>query len=492
MSRAWTPVRLAAPVTALLLAGCAVGPDYHQPALPTGAGYTKTPLPAATSAPPGPTGGAQGFAVGRDIPHEWWTVFHSADLSRLVAASLEANPDIEAAAANLQQAQHLVEAARGPLFPSLSGELNTTRQAFSGASVGLPTYNATFTLHTPTLNFSYDPDLFGGTRRQIESQEAQAEYQRFQLEAARLTVSSNVVVTAIQEASLRAQLAATEKIIAINRRQLDLARERLALGATTKSDVLAQQTSLAQTEATLPGLRQQLQQQRDRLAVLAGRFPSQGIDERFSLDALQLPDTLPVSLPSHLVDQRPDILAAAATLHQATAQVGIATAALLPQISLTGQYGRMAPTVPDIFTPGTLIWSIGYALTQPLFNGGQLIAQRRAAVAGAKAALATYRGTVMRAFQDVGDALNALQADSDRLAAQDAAARSAAESLRLAETQYGAGALSFLGLLNAQAADQQAQIALIQARATRLADTAGLFQALGGGWWNQPAATREN
>lgn len=479
-------------VVALAAAACTLGPDYRRPPLDPAAGYTQGALPAdagrGAGSQEGPQEGPQHFAAGRDIQSDWWTLYRCPKLAALVRAALAANPDLDTAAANLRQAHFQVQVSRTALFPTVNGQFNASRQAFSGAPFGLPSLRETFSLYTPTLNLSWSPDLFGATRRQIEGARAQAAYQRFQLEAARVSVSTNVVVTAIQAATLKAEITATERIVAIDRRLLGVAQQRLAIGATARSDVLAQQTALAQTEAGLPALRQQLQGARDRLAVLAGRFPSQGAGADIDLDELHLPETLPVSLPSALIGQRPDIAAADATLHAATAQVGVATANLLPQLSISAQAGSIATVPSDIFGPGTAIWSIGGQLTQPLFDAGKLREQRRIAIAAMQAAAAGYRSTVLGAFQDVAHALAALEADGEKVAVQDTAARSAADSLRLAQAQYASGGAAFLTLLNAEAADQQAQIAVIEARAARLTDTAALFQAMGGGWWNRPDA----
>jgi NodT family efflux transporter outer membrane factor (OMF) lipoprotein len=313
---------------------------------------------------------------------------------------------------------------------------------------------------------------------------AQIDYQRFQLQAAYLTISANIVTAAVREASVRAQIDATEQIAAEEEQQLSVLDQQLALGGVSRTAVLAQETLLAQTRATLPPLSQQLDQARHQLAVLAGKLPSDTSVPDFTLAMFSLPDTLPVSLPSSLVRQRPDILAADATLHQASAQIGVATAAMYPQITLSASYGAEALTPAEVLRAGSTIWSIGAGLLQPVFHGGQLSAQKRAAEAAYEQAGAQYRETVLLAFQNVADTLRALEHDATGLKAQTDASRAASDSLELTRGQYRVGGVSYIALLDAQRQYQQTVVNLAQAQAARYADTAALFQALGGGWWN--------
>ena len=324
----------------------------------------------------------------------------------------------------------------------------------------------------------------GAPGRTVESYAAAADYQRFELAAAYLSLTANVVTAAIQEASLRAQIAATQQIVDIEANELKVLSAQLALGGVAGGAVLAQQATLAQARATLPPLQKQLAQQRNQLAVLSGRPPSEDIGAEFDLAQLKLPGELPVSLPSQLVSQRPDIRASESQLHQANAQIGVATANELPQISLTGSFGSTASPAGALFGPGTEIWSIGGSLAQKLFDGGTLLHQRRAAVAAHDEAAAQYRNTVLSAFQDVANALRALQSDADALAADVAAQDAADRSLALSREQYQYGAISYTTLLNAEQTALQTHVTLVQAEAARYADTAALFQALGGGWWN--------
>jgi NodT family efflux transporter outer membrane factor (OMF) lipoprotein len=480
---------LAALLSATLLAsGCAVGPDFLRPKAPDVKGYTPEPLAEKTAASATTAGEAQSFAVGQDIPGEWWTLFRSQPLNVLVEQSLKTNPDIQAAQAAFRQARENLYAEQGSLFPTVDGQLSAERQRTSGAIQGRPGTTTTFNLYRASVDVSYGLDLFGGERRLVEAQAAQAEFQNFQLEAAYLTLSSNVVALAVQEASLREQIAATEDILKSETESLDVVRRQFELGAVSRADVLAQEAAVAQTRATLPPIQKQLAQTRNQLAALAGRYPSEAIEQSFRFADLQLPQELPVSLPSKLVEQRPDIRASEALLHAASAQVGVATANQLPQITLTASLGSAATKPGSLFTADSGIWSIGAGLLQPIFHGGTLEHEKRAAVAAYDQAAAQYRSTVLQAFQNVADALRALQSDADAVRAQAEAERSAADSLAISREQFRNGAISYLVLLNADRTYQQARINLVQAQATRYADTVALFQALGGGWWNRSDA----
>ncbi len=331
-------------------------------------------------------------------------------------------------------------------------------------------------------------DAFGGSRRQLEASQAQVDYQGYQLQAAYLTLTSNIVTAAIREASLRGQITATKEIIDAYQQQLDLVQKQFQLGGASKVDVLGQQTQVAQLRATLPPLERDLEQTRHLIAVLAGAFPSTPGMPSFELTTIQLPVELPVSLPSSLVRQRPDILAAEAQLHTASAQVGVATANLYPQITLNGSFGSQSNLLRDLLS-GPALWSIGAALLQPIFNGGQLNAERRAAIAAYDASAAQYRATVLQAFQSVADVLRAIEADARTLAEQAQAEAYANATLDLTQKQYRLGAVNYLTLLIAQRAYTQTRINLVQAQAARYADTAALFQALGGGWWNRPESS---
>lgn len=468
-----------------LLAGCEVGPNFHSPAAPGVSGYTPQPLPVSTAAAPVHGGPAQHFVRNLDIPGEWWTLFHSQPLDRLVKQALHANPDITSAQAALREAQENLYAGQGALYPSIGAGVQAEREAVSGVALGRPGTNFTLNLTTAQLSVGFVPDVFGGTRRQIESLAAQAQYQRFQLEATYLTLTANVVATAVQEASLRGQIATTEQTIQVESQALGLIQRQFQVGAAPKSNVLQQQATLAQTRANLPPLQKQLAQTRDKLARLIGQFPSQPIGATFQLASLQLPESLPVSLPSNLVRQRPDVQAAEAQLHAASANVGVAIANQLPQFNITGAFGGEAGGFAGLFQPGAMIWNMVGGISQKLFDAGQLAHKKRAAVAALDQAAAQYRSTVLTAFQNVADALRALQTDAEALHAQSQAERAAYASYNLAQQQFKLGAIDYLTLLNAERTWDDARLRLVQAEANRFADSAALFQALGGGWWHR-------
>ncbi|HEX7968286.1 MAG TPA: efflux transporter outer membrane subunit [Stellaceae bacterium] len=487
MSGRIAPCRFVALLAPVLLCACAVGPDFHRPAAPDVSGYAPEPLPAQTVSADVAGGEAQRFVRDLDIPGQWWTLFRSEPLNALIEQALKANPDLQAAQAALRVALENFYAQQGAFYPSVEANFSPSRQKNPTAvlaptlSSGIPIFN----LYTAQVSVSYVPDVFGGTRRQVEALGAQAESQRFQLEATYLTLTSNVVAAAVQEASLRGQIAATQEIIDIESQLLALLRRQYALGQIAMADVLAQEAALAQTQQTLPPLQKQLAQQRDLLTALAGRLPSEEVGERFELSTLQLPQDLPVTLPSRLAEQRPDMRAAEANLHSASAQIGVAIANRLPNITLTASDGTTAAQLDRLFTPGTGFWSLAASLTQPIFEGGTLLHRQRAAEAAYDQAAAQYRSTVVTAFRNVADALRALQSDADALQAAVRAERAAADSLDIARRRVALGQTSYLSLLSAQQTYQTARINLVQAQASRYADTAALFQALGGGWWNR-------
>src|SRR5450631_1761510 len=484
-----------AAVTAAILAACAVGPNFKAPAAPPNAGFAPAgQMPAATTATASPGGEAQRFVDGMDIPGQWWTLFQSAPLNALIERALANSPTLQAAQAALRQANEIAAAQRGSYYPSVSGALESQRQKASGAAFGVPGFPASYyyNLQSASVNVSYTLDAFGGIRRQVEALQAQAEYERFALEASYLALTANIVTAAINEASLRAQISATDDIARSQQRQLDITQRRVAAGGASRADVLQQQATLQATLATLPPLRSQLAQQHNQLAAYVGDLPADYTGAEFTLDSLNMPQDLPVSLPSKLVEQRPDIREYSALLHQATAQIGVATANMLPQITLSASYGQTATKWADIFSPSSNVYSLIGSLTQPIFKGGQLLHQRRAAVAAAQEAAANYQATVVTAFENVSNTLYALQADADALAAQTIADRTAADSLALVQAQYKNGAASYVQVLSAEQSQQTATVALVKARAQRFADTAALFQALGGGWWNRKEALADN
>ena len=468
----------------IALAGCTLGPDFVRPEVAADAGYSTHNLTTTARADIDAGGAAQRLIAGMDIPGQWWTVFRSPELNALVEEALRANPDISAAQAALRQANEQVYVDQASLFPVLNGNLSKTRQKVSGTTSGTAS-SPILTLSSASLSVSYAPDVFGGTRRQIESSTAQAEYQRFQLEATYLTLSTNVVNTAVSLASLRDQIAATGQIIQLQSDQLDLLQAQRRLGAIADTDVLTQQTALAQTRATLAPLQKQLAQTRNQLMAYLGRFPNQDKGERFNLASLHLPQELPVSLPSAIVEQRPDVRSAQAQLHEASANIGVAVANQLPQFSITGSLGSTVASGSTLFSAGSGVWSLAGAIAQPLFDAGALEHRKRAALAAYDQSAAQYRGTVLAAFQDVANALRALEADAEALKQQVAAEQSAQASLALVQAQYRLGAAAYINLLTAQQTYQNTVLSRVQAQAVRYSDTAALFQALGGGWWNR-------
>ncbi|HEY2462477.1 MAG TPA: efflux transporter outer membrane subunit [Steroidobacteraceae bacterium] len=464
---------------ALTLSAC-VGPNFHPPAPPGVERYTAEPLADTASA--GPGGVAQKFLLAQAVPRNWWLLFGSAELNGLVNEALRANPDVQSAQAALRQALENTAAQRGSYFPTLQGEFDASRNrnATGVLAPDLASGTALYNLFTPQVTVSFVPDIFGANRRQVESLAAQAQAARFQLDATYLTLTANVVTTAIQEAGFRGQIAATERVIALERDSLAVLKQELALGAIAEVDVYAQEAALAQLETTLPPLQRQLRQMDDQLAVLTGRLPADFTPPNLQLDQWVLPVHLPLGVPSELVERRPDVRAAEAQLHSANAQVGVAIANLLPQFTITGNIGSAATVMSELFKPGTGFWSIGANATQTLFAGGTLLHRKRAADAALDQAGAAYKSAVLTAFQNVADALHALAADADTLEAASRAESAAQRSLGVTKHQLEIGAVSYLALLNAEQAYQQALISVIQSRANRFADTAALFQALGG------------
>ncbi|MGC1730995.1 MAG: efflux transporter outer membrane subunit [Steroidobacteraceae bacterium] len=484
---AWTAASLAA------LSACAVGPNFKRPAAPAAADYGTAPVAGATAASPVTGGDQQRFVAGLDIPGQWWTLFKSPQLSGLVEEALKANPDITAAHAALRQAQDLYKAQRTGFFPTVQGSFDATRAKNAVDTIAnptsLPQSNPYYNLYTAQLNLSYSPDVFGGLRRSLEASRAGVEAARYELVAAYVTLSSNVVATAIQEAALRGQIAAAERLLALQHKLTDTLKGQRGIGTANELDLLAQQAAEAQTAATLPPLQKQLGQTRDALTALLGRLPSQEPAQTFRLEDLTLPQELPVSLPSRLIEQRPDVRQAEENLHAASAAVGVALANMLPQFQISADTGSAALAIGQLFTPYTGFWDLGASLTQTLFDAGALVYRHRAADDALDQAAAQYRAAVILGCQNVADTLRALQADADALKATAAAAAAAGKSFDLAVKQQQIGTLSVTAVLNAEAAYQQAQIALVQAQANRYADTAALFQALGGGWWNLPGVT---
>ena len=480
-------MRIAAALVPLLMAGCTVGPAYRRPTTPAPDSYTRANVSGTTESIDVPGGEAQQLSFGKDIPHDWWTLFQTQALNALVEQSLKANPTITAAQQALRQAQELVAAQRGLFYPTVQASASASYQRQSVTlAPNLSSNELRYSLFTNQVAVGYMPDVFGGNRRQLESLKAQAENQRFQLEAAYLTLTSNVVAAAVQEASLRAQTDATREIISINSKSLEIVRRQFQFGAVSGLEVSAQETALAQIEQTLPPLQKQEQQNRDLLIALAGRVPAEDLDQTFDLASFHLPEDIPVSVASKLIEQRPDVRAAESLLQSASAQIGVAFANRLPQFVISAPLGGTSTNLFKTFADSNPFWFIIGDVSQTVFDAGTLRHRQRAAEAAYQQAAAQYRSTVITGFQNVADTLYALESDAESLKAAVNAERAARRTLDITLKQQEFGAVNYLALLSAQQAYQQALIARVQAQANRLSDTAALFQALGGGWWNRP------
>ena len=482
-ARARTAMAMATALTsALVVAGCAVGPNFREPAAPQVDRYTMTALPTSTASADTAGGDAQRFLEGKDVPQRWWTTFGNAELDRRVQQAFRHSPSIAVAQAALRQAEETAKASRGSLVPSLDANVGATRAKVSAAQSGIGRALGPYTVYNAGVSVGYVFDIFGGVRRGIEAQQAQADVNRAQLDATYLTLAANVITASLQEASLREQVKATHGIVDSLKPELDIAHKQQTIGAKSLSDTLAVRSQLAATEATLPPLEKQLSATQNQLATYLGVTPAQLQLQPVTLADVTLPTDIPVSLPSTVVAQRPDIRAASAQLHAATAAVGVATADMLPRLTLNGSLTSQSLTESGLFAAGTGGWSLGLGLLQPLFHGGQLLHQKRAAEAGMDAALADWQQAVLVAFQNVADSLQALDYDAQSLRSQSVSERDAGKLLSLTRTQYRVGAVDYLTLLSAERQYQQARIAEIAARASRLADTAALYAALGGGW----------
>jgi NodT family efflux transporter outer membrane factor (OMF) lipoprotein len=481
-------------VTATLVSACAVGPNFHAPAPPATEHYTRAPEPTGTVSAPGASGIAQTFSTERDIPSDWWTLYHSDSLDQLIRQALTDSPTVQSAQATLRSSVETWKANRGGLLlPAIDAQGQAAREREPGAVIGDPSIPAfIFNLFDASVSVTYRLDIFGAERRQVEGYRAQADYQRWEFEAARLSLSANVVTTAVNIASLHAQIAALTDIVTSEREQLKVVQRQFDAGAASRSDVLAQQTQVAENEAQLPGLEKLLAQAQHRLAVLVGRTPDDATVPDFTLDQLTLPADLPLSVPAKLVRQRPDVQASEALLHQSTALLGVASANMYPQLNLTGSIGSETIQASDLFKTGSAAWNIGGSLTQPLFHGGELLGLKRAARADLDRATAEYREAVLGALQDVADTLRALEADARTLQADLITETDAQDTLNMTKLQYKVGGVSYLTLLNAERVYLEARQSRVQAEAARYADTAALFQSLGGGWWNRQNNGKEN
>jgi NodT family efflux transporter outer membrane factor (OMF) lipoprotein len=497
-------------LTCSLLASCAVGPDYVRPTLTDSKAYATSPVTNKTDSSPGHAGIAQRFAMASDIKSDWWALFQSQTLNTLIEQSFTANPTIEVAQRALKAAQENIYAQQGYFFPTvqanytpsrtkIAGNLSSSAPGIQGDGTLIQGYQGTpadqggtapfngstlYNFHTAQLTVGFTPDVFGGMRRQVESLQAQADAVQFQLQATYVTLASNIVATAIQDALLRKQIQITEEMIDANLSAVTLAQRQYRAGFTSLLDLSMQQSALGQVRQLLPPLQKQFEQNRDLLRVLAGLSQDQEVPS-FELNALKLPEELPLTLPSTLIEQRPDIRAAEELLRAANSQIGVARAARLPQFMLNGAMGGAAANFSQMFWNSGNFFSLALGITQPLFDGGTLLHREKAAIELQLQAAAQYRATVITAYQNVADTLHAIQADANALKIANELTLAAKTTFDLTRRQHASGYLDRLALINAQQTYRQALLNDAQAQASRLGDTAALFQALGGGWWNK-------
>lgn len=472
----------------VLAPACTVGPHYHSPAPPTVATYTPEAQPNTTVTSPGVAGSAQHLNPSMDIPAQWWTLFRSPELDRLVRDALANSPTLAQATARLKEAQEESNARTGATkYPAVNSNISAQREQVDLATFGVPFPSPPpFGLLNGSVAVSYALDLFGANRRLVESLNAQVEYQSWQLQGARLMLAGNVVSVAIRQAQLRAQIDLTRQMLVLQQQQLDITEQRVQAGGLAQYNISQQRTLVEQTRATIPPLEQQLDMVNHQLAVLIGKSPGEAHIEAITLDKLRLPEELPASVPSSLVRQRPDIRAADALIHRASADVGVATANLYPQITLSASAGLVGTS----FTSGGSVWNFGAALAQPVFNGGALRAEKRKAVAAYEEAGAAYQLVILQAFEQVANSLRAIDHDAQTLQARTEAAVQAAATYNMATQRYAAGGISQFSLLDAQRQYLQTSIDRTSSAASRYADSASLFQALGGGWWNDPTVPK--
>ncbi len=468
----------------LLNVQCAVGPDFHRPAAPDDPGFTREPVKETVAA----EGTAQRFVEGRSVAASWWRILRSPALDSMVDQAIAANPGLESARATLRKNQDSLRAGYGVFFPQLDGRAGVTRERYNPIPGTLP--SSTFNLFTLSGTVSYALDLWGGARRELEALKAGVLAQQYTLAGAYVMLTSNVVDAIIAQAAYRAEIDATKATIGLFREQVRIAKAQVVAGTVPYANVLSLQSQMASTEATLPPLEEKIDQATDLLAALTGTTPAKFRQAPILLADLSLPSEVPVSLPSQLVRQRPDVLIAEATLHSANAGIGVATAAMLPNLTLSADYGANSTTIPSLFTAGSVFWGLGAGLTQPIFHGGTLYYQRKAAIDARDAAAADYRQTVLAAFEQVADTLQGLRHDAEALVAQTEAVDTAEKALQLVQANYQAGVATYLQVLVANGQYLQAKIGYVEAVAQRLQDTAALCVALGGGWWNNPGATR--
>jgi len=471
---------IAAVSVAALLAGCAVGPDFVAPQAPATKDYEfgGMPQPSVENA----AEAQQHFSMGKKISGDWWQLFHSPQLDGVLQQAIAGNQTLVTAQATVAQAQQGIAQASGALWPQVDLAAGAHRERINLASVGVNAPSPIINLFSigPTLSYAVDP--FGGNRRRVEQQEAVTQFQAYQLDAAYLTLTGGAATQAVQIASARAQLQAVDAIIADDERNLDLVSSQRKAGEATQLEVQLAESQLATDRTLLPPLRQQISVARHALAILVGKAPGDWAPPDFDLAEFTLPQDLPVTLPSELVRQRPDILASEAQLHAASAAVGVATAQLYPNLTLSASFTQESLKPSTLFNPAASIFDVGANLLAPVFHGGALRAQKQAAVDAFDGALATYRQTVLTSFGQVADTLQALAHDAELLEAQRRALESAETSLRLTRTTFRYGNVGILQVLDAQRQAEQARLGYVRAQAQRYLDSITLFTAMGGGW----------
>jgi len=468
-------------LSAVLSSACTVGPDFVRPLSPELTRYTREKATISTVVA---NGQAQHFVLGDELQADWWHLFQSVSLNAVVQQAIANNPSLQAAEASLRQSQDNLRAGNGVFFPQVDVSAGASRARSAPLQQGSSANGTIFNVATLSGSISYTLDIFGGEHRAVEGLQAQIDYQRNLNRAAYLTLTANVVNTCIARAAYAAQISATQEIIAIEQKQLQATEAQQRAGTAAYSSVLSIRSLIAANQASLAPLQQKLSQTEHLLATLEGVLPSNLNLPDIELSQISLPSALPVSLPSKLVRQRPDILSAEAQLHVASANIGVATAAMFPKFSLSAIYGAEGTSL----ALGSDFWSIGPSLVAPIFNGGTLRADRQAAIDAYQQSEANYRQTVLDAFAQVADALKALEHDAQTLRAQSDAWQFAGQDLKLLQANYSAGMVAYLDVLAADVQFNQASIAYLQALAQRQQDTVALFVALGGGWWNGQAS----
>ena len=480
--RPWQGAAFLLSTAAMVFAtGCTVGPDFSAPVVPTISQYTTGTDPRITG---NANDEAQTFETSSALPADWWMLFSSPQMNEAIKTGLIASPSIASAEATLRQANDQLRSGEGIFYPQVNGGFSASRQQPSTNANPLRFQEGTFNLFTLSASVSYALDIFGGERREVEGLSAAVDYQRNSAHAASLTLASNIANLFIALAAYNAEIDATNEIIALEKKQVDLASAQTRAGTGSYAAQLSLEAQLEASQAGLPALRQKVTQAQNLLAVLEGKSPAEWEPPAISFDELALPRKIPVSLPSALVRQRPDILEAESSLHIASAEIGVATAAMFPSITLSGEAGYSDTAASSMFSGPSGLWSLGAGVAQPIFNGGTLHYRRQAAIDAYDAAAADYRQIVLSAFQQVADSLRGLEHDADSLAVAERAVATAKRSLEIVQANYSSGLAPYSDVLIADMQYRQARIVDIQDNAARYQDTVALFAALGGGWWN--------